>query len=229
MPRYLNQRRRRRIGRYARGLPARAAGMAITGSFSRMSLVPQLAGEAKRFVSAFVESALSAPTVDFFRIPLTTVPRNIASTAENSDFRVGRMVNVKGVTYNYFFRASTLTTQTAVARFLVVWQKDPDQNILTGLTTNQFYSPIGATRAVRVLVDKYVTLSSPAVTNGINAKLFKGYRKINRLTKYDGSAVDGTDISTGAIVVYTAIDPAQNGTTNILVTGNGTLSYRELQ
>ncbi len=229
MRRYFNTRRKQRIKHYGRGIPRSLY------SGARQSLIGGYGGfgnwagtEAKRFVTAFALDTLKVGFTNF-RLPLTTIPRNLTSTVENSDSRVGRQIHVKGVSLNYFINATINNNVTAMVRFLCVWQKDPDEDIFDGLDFNQFYSPIGTTRALKVITDKYTAISGPDITNGRNAHLWKMYRKVGRMTKYDGSNVNGSDISTGAIIVYVSIDPTQAGNTEINLAGTGTISYRETQ
>lgn len=189
--------------------------------FGRLVAGPVLASVAKRYIQSL--GTYAAPTVvnsaAAARQVLTQIPRNLAETSLQMDDRVGRKVFIKGVTCKFALSARSGMLPNAV-RFLLVRQLDPADT----LALTDVYAPVGATRGIQVLWDKFTWLDGITTANGRSNIPFSKFIKVNKMLRFEGDQIDGTDTDAGTLVMYHLATDA----TGYNLIGSATIHYREL-
>lgn len=230
MPRYVRRRtyrrpqfRRRPYGGWIQNTFKKVGTFAKnTAVAAGRAALPVITSEAKRFLFDVIALQIhgvggSAP----YREVLTVIPRSLAGTDAFQDNRQTRKLHLKGITMRYFIDSTQGTTNTVVARMLVVVQDRPDIDLSATLNT---FAPVGATRGIKVIRDMYFVISGDPSQASKN-RLISKYVKLNHHCHYTGLQTDGTDTDQGSVVLYVVT----NGPTvdDVTITGASTMHYHE--
>lgn len=202
-----------------------AAGLSMMTK-NPMPLLNQLGSEVKRFVTNLTQDgtlgglALQITAATPYQQTLTIIPRNIASTATQFDNRFTRKVWIKGVWMNLQCESNIANGYQTMR--VIIFRADNNFENLANIAN--FYAPVGTTRGISILHDKYHRLSGKNDGNGVASKSVTKFVRVNKKLTFSGNQVDGTDTDNGTLkILILSNDPV-----GLEVVGACTLSYREL-
>lgn len=213
---------RRNLKRWRKRITGRSmlrTGQRFGTNFLSGGPVQAVSSEAKRFFSTIVSTTqLGAPHTQ----SLTIIPRNIDSVATATDNRDSRKISVSGLSVKLAISADTsFLTGFGAYRIIVARFQTGTEDI----SAIGFWTPVGATRNIRILYDKHFAISGQTMYGDKSNYVHDFYLKNNSIVEYSGNQVDGTDNDRGTLKMYIFADV---GTDVLNINGGITTHFREM-